>query len=407
MNWTKNTLLLPVVGAIVIGVIVVAANACGGEPSEVASEEPAAVSDAPAGPEVATPTSRPAEGPLAEEVAGIAAWVNSQPLKIAELRGKIVLVDFWTYTCVNCIRTFPYLKLWHAKYADDGLVILGVHTPEFKFEEKLDNVRQAVDRYGIGWPVALDNEYETWYAYNNRFWPAKYLIDKDGVIRYKHFGEGAYAETETKIRELLEEAGADLSQLDADLPVDQAVDHSYLANPSAQITRELYAGWQRGYRDVQFGSSGYVANPQYYSARDKLVTYEDPGDHERHIIYLQGPWHSGPESLRHGRQTSDHEDYIALRFSAKSVNAVIRPDGLESGMLKVLVTLDGQHLTDTNKGEDVVIEEDGRSFLYVDVSRMYSVVDAGEYGSYELKLSSNSPHFALFAFTFGVYESGV
>ena len=117
-------------------------------------------------------------------------------------------MDFWTYTCINCIRTLPYLKEWHAKYADDGLVILGVHTPEFKFEEKLENVRQAVKDIGIGWAVGLDNDYATWDAYKNRYWPAIYLIDKDGIIRYTRVGEGAYAETESKIRELLKESGA-------------------------------------------------------------------------------------------------------------------------------------------------------------------------------------------------------
>ena len=342
----------------------------------------------------------------AQEIVGITAWINSQPLKISDLRGKVVLVDFWTYTCVNCIRTFPYLKLWHVKYADDGLVIVGVHSPEFSFEEKLENVSKAVKDNSIGWPVALDNDFATWKAYQNRYWPAKYLIDKDGIIRYTHFGEGAYAETELKIRELLEEAGADPSQLDATLPSDQPLDPSYLNNRSSQVTRELYAGWVRGQNDVFYGLGGYIWN-QSSDDHNKVTTYEDPGKYLEHLIYLQGPWYNGRESLKHDRQTSGFEDYIALRFSAKSVNAVIKPQGDEAGPFKVLVTLDGEYLTDSNKGEDVVIEEDGRSLLYVDEPRMYSLIQAPSHGTYELKLSSNSPHFALFAFTFGVYESGV
>ncbi len=354
-----------------------------------------------------TPEPKVADGPVAPEVVGIEAWINSQPLKINELKGKVVLVDFWTYTCVNCIRTFPYLKIWHAKYADDGLVILGVHTPEFRFEEKLENVSQAVSDYGIGWPVALDNNYSTWRAYENRYWPAKYLIDKDGIIRYTHFGEGSYVETEVQIRKLLEESGADLTALDPQLPNSQPLDPGYLRNRRARPTRELYAGWERGYSDFEFGQGGYVGHKEYYGTQDTVITYEDPGDHVRDSIYLQGPWQNGFESLRHGRETSAFEDYILLKFSAKSVNAVITPEGEGTEPFKVLVTLDGEFLTDSNKGEDVVIEEDGRSFIHVQEPRMFSVIQAPSYGNYELKLSSNSPRFALFAFTFGAYESGV
>ena len=400
----------------------------GGEPLEGGPEKPATAVDAavgtgdggagplvseegPATPEPAdeTPTPEPkvAGGPRAAELVGIEAWINSEPLKISDLRGQVVLVDFWTYTCVNCIRTFPYLKIWHAKYADDGLVILGVHTPEFAFEEKLENVRRAVLDNGIGWAVGLDNEYETWKAYKNRYWPAKYLIDKDGVVRYTHFGEGAYVETERKIRELLREAGAELSELTSDLPNRQPLDPEYGRNRRAQITRELYAGWDRGYGDLQYGNGGYVRNPDYYRARDTVIDYEDPGSHDKHLIYLQGPWYNGEESLRHGRETAEFEDYIVLKFSARSVNAVIQPEGEGDGPFKVLVTLDGEYLTDANKGEDVTIEDDGTSFIYVEEPKMYSVIQAPSYGNYELKLSSNSARFALFAFTFGVYKSGV
>ena len=146
----------------------------------------------------------------APEISGIRAWINSGPLTIKELRGKVVLVDFWTDTCVNCIRTFPYLKQWHAKYADDGLVIIGIHSPEFEFEKEYPNVLQATKDNGITWPVAQDNDFETWSNLSNRFWPAKYLIDKDGTVRYTHFGEGGYDETEKQIRTLLEDAGATL-----------------------------------------------------------------------------------------------------------------------------------------------------------------------------------------------------
>ena len=144
---------------------------------------------------------------------GIANWINSEPLIMEELQGKVVLIDFWTYTCVNCIRTFPALRDWNAKYSDKGLVIVGVHTPEFDFEKVTKNVTQSTDEYNLTWPVAQDNDFGTWRAYSNRFWPAKYLVDSNGVVRYTHFGEGAYIETEEQIRDLLQEAGADLSEI--------------------------------------------------------------------------------------------------------------------------------------------------------------------------------------------------
>ena len=379
---------------------------------EGASPTPREEGSATAEPKPATPKPSPppkvAEGPVAPELAGIKAWINAEPLKLSDLRGKVVLVDFWTYTCVNCIRTFPYLKLWHSKYVDDGLVIVGVHTPEFAFEKKPENVRQAVKEYGLAWPVVLDNDYATWQAYRNRYWPAKYLIDKDGVIRYTHFGEGRYAETESKIRELLEESGADLSRLEINLPADQEYDPAYTDNPLADPpTRELYAGWERGYRAATVWPGGYVKNSEYYSNPDAVVDYVDPEEYQASKLYLHGQWHNGPESLTHARETTGFEDYVFLRFTARSVNAVINPEGKGSGPFKVLVTVDGEPLTEENKGDDVVIEADGRSFIHVEEPRMYSIVQVPVYGTYDLKLSSNSPRFAIFAYTFGVYVSGI
>ena len=139
-------------------------------------------------------------GSPAPEFEGIANWINSEPLTMKELRGKVVLIDFWTYTCVNCIRTMPYLKEWHDRYADKGLVIVGVHSPEFAFEKLTGNVVESAQDFGLSYPIAQDNDMGTWRAYDNRAWPAKYLVDKDGIIRYIHLGEGAYQETEMEIR---------------------------------------------------------------------------------------------------------------------------------------------------------------------------------------------------------------
>jgi thiol-disulfide isomerase/thioredoxin len=141
--------------------------------------------------------------PKAPEFKGINRWINSEPLTMAQLRGKVVLVEFWTYSCINCVNVLPHVKQWHQQYKDQGLVVVGVHTPEYGFEKIEGNVRAAVKRFGIEYAVAQDNGFETWEAYNNRYWPALYLIDRDGRVVYQHFGEGDYAETEARIRQLL------------------------------------------------------------------------------------------------------------------------------------------------------------------------------------------------------------
>jgi thiol-disulfide isomerase/thioredoxin len=140
---------------------------------------------------------------VAPEFAGISQWLNSEPLTMQQLRGKVVLVNFWTYDCINCINTLPHVVKWHDKYKDKGLVVVGVHTPEYAFERKTDNVRAALKRFDIRYPVAQDNRYETWNAYRNRYWPAFYLVNKKGQVVYTHFGEGQYAQTEAKIQQLL------------------------------------------------------------------------------------------------------------------------------------------------------------------------------------------------------------
>src|SRR6185503_6564716 len=130
-------------------------------------------------------------------------WLNSEALTMKSLKGKVVLIDFWTYTCINCVRTLPFVTSWYEKYKDDGLVIVGVHTPEFAFEKDKSNVEMAIKRHGITYPVAQDNDYKTWGAYNNRYWPSEYLVNKEGHIVYTHFGEGNYDVTENAIRKLL------------------------------------------------------------------------------------------------------------------------------------------------------------------------------------------------------------
>ena len=335
----------------------------------------------------------------APEITGIRAWINSEPLTIEGLRGKVVLVDFWTYTCVNCIRTFPYLKQWHAKYADDGLVIIGIHSPEFEFEKDYANVLQATRDNGITWPVAQDNDFETWSNYSNSFWPAKYLIDKDGIVRYTHFGEGAYDETERQIRKLLEGAGANLLDSPFEPSGNQPLDRTYLETRYGTVTRELYAGF------VLAELGQYVRQTEFFKNTGSVVELESPGDHKPGVIYFDGSWVVGPEHTRHGRVTTGYEDVLSLVYSARSLNVVLASD---SGRpYTVQVTLNGDFLTEENKGRDITIAANGESFLDVNEPRMYNVVEAPAYAmDNALTMSSNSDDFGVFAFTFGVYQTG-
>ena len=346
-----------------------------------------------------------AVGDFAPEFGGIYAWINGAPLTIEELRGRVVLIDFWTYTCINCIRTFPFLKQWHSRYEDDGLVIVGVHTPEFEFEKVYDNVVQATQDEALNWTMAQDNDYITWRRYSNRFWPAKYLIDKDGVVRYTHFGEGGYAETEDVIRQLLAEADPSFLDKNLPLPEDQTLDPGYLVARGAEVTRELYGGYERGEGDLIYGRGGYVRQAQYYENKDQTADFAIPGELDPHQIYFQGPWHVGPESSTHGRMTEDFEDYLSIVYSATSVNAVLTSDSGEP--YKVRITVNDEYLTEENKGSDIIIGDDGESYLWVTTPTLYNILANPTYVRREaLKMSSNSSDFGLFAFTFGVYDTG-
>ena len=343
-------------------------------------------------------------GDLAPEFGGIEAWINGGPLTMEELRGQVVLIDFWTYTCINCIRTFPFLKQWNSRYADDGLVIVGVHSPEFEFEEDYDNVVEATQNEALAWTMAQDNDFVTWRRYNNRFWPAKYLIDKDSVIRYTHFGEGGYAETEDLIRELLAEADPNFLTNDLPLPEDQTVDPAFLIARDAEVTRELYSGYERGEKDLLFGRGGYVQQMQYFDSKDQIANFSITEDQQPHKIYFEGAWHVGAESSTHGRMTEWFEDYLALVYSATSVNAVLTSASGEP--YKVRITVDDEYLTDFNKGSDIIIGDDGESYLWVTSPSLYNVISNDSYVRRQnLKMASNSPDFGLFAFTFGVYDT--
>ena len=368
--------------------VVATAAACGGDSASAPGDGTAAPGS------ISGEFTRP--GP-ALDVVGISDWINSEPLSIQGLlnENKVVLVDFWTYTCVNCLRTFPFLRAWHEKYSDRGLVILGVHSPEFEFEKVLSNVIAAAEKDGVIWPIALDSEMDTWNAFGNRFWPAKYMFTPEGGLTYTHFGEGAYIETEKEIRNALEEAGWDLSGIPVGT-VDDAV-----RDPEADgITRELYGGYERGYN----AQGVYAGNEAYYTAPDQTQEYLDPGEYPPQQYFLHGLWTNTAESIVHARETEELTDYIVLSVLARSTNVVIQPQGPEP--FAVYVTLEDKPLLPEEAGDDIEYDEQGRSLFRVDAARMYRIVELPVFGERILKLSSTSDNFAMFAFTFGINESG-
>ena len=237
----------------------------------------------------------------AAEIVGILDWINSKPLKIEQLKGKVVLVDFWTYSCINCIRTLPYLKSWYEKYSGNGLIIIGVHTPEFEFEKDLINVKRAVEKYGIKYPVALDSNRETWSAYKNNFWPRKYIIDGQGNIRFDHIGEGGYEETESVIQQLLREINPNLSVNMTSIFSD--TDFSQINTP------ELYLGYQ-------FARSP-LGNPEGFSP-GQIVEYKNAKPELANTIYLGGKWKNKEDKM-----VSVENSKLFLIYKAKNVNIVV------------------------------------------------------------------------------------
>tara|TARA_Y100000310_G_C20634286_1_gene790360 strand:- start:432 stop:1565 length:1134 start_codon:yes stop_codon:yes gene_type:complete len=312
--------------------------------------------------------------PIAPELIGNQGWINSEPLTLRELKGKVVLVDFWTYTCINCIRTQPYLNDWDNKYRDDGLVILGVHTPEFEFEKKYENVVEAVKKHEIKYPVVQDNNYATWQAYKNRFWPRKYLIDIDGFIRYDHIGEGAYDETEDMIRILLMEKDDSLNEKKSD--IDSNVEFSKINSP------EIYFGYK--FARGNFGNpEGIVPNEQ--------VTYKTPSTIEPNKAYLDGTWISDED----GMELLSDFGSIILIYNAKFVNIVAGSDSDS----KATILLNNNPLTDKNKGEDIQLLDD-KSISTINEFKLYNLISTEDYGLNAIQINAKKG-FKIFTFTFG------
>ena len=266
---------------------------------------------------------------------GAVQWLNSPPLDAQALKGKVVLVDFWTYSCINCLRTLPYVKAWAEKYRDQGLVVIGVHAPEFAFERDVGNVTKAMKELGINYPVAIDNDYKIWRAFNNEYWPAHYFADAQGRIRYHHFGEGDYAESERVIQQLLREAG---SKTVADGLINADAKGVQLAPDMNEVqSPETYVGYQRAEHFV----------PETSLVPNKVAAYIPPANLALNDWSLGGQWNVGAERATAGAPASR----IVYRFHARDLHLVLGP-GADGKPVRFKVMIDGQAPGDAH-GVDV------------------------------------------------------
>jgi len=304
------------------------------------------------------------------------AWIQGGPIHLKELRKKsVALIDFWDYTCVNCIRTLPYVAGWHSRYQKDGLVVVGVHAPEFSFAREGSHVQDAAARFGLEYPIVSDSDYAIWRAYSNKYWPAKYLVDGRGRIRYYHFGEGSYAESEKQIQNALRELNPALPEFPP--PMEPVRDSDQPGAVCYRVTPGLYLGYARG----NFG------NPEGVN-RDEPHDYRDPGRHMESTAYLDGRWRVEQESARAEVAGAS----LRLRYTAREVNLVMASG---AGTVKVQVSLsNGERL-----GTDVKTI-DGRAIVNVERPRMYNLVDNDNVNQGALELTALDAGLAVFAFTF-------
>ncbi|HEY7341328.1 MAG TPA: thioredoxin family protein [Ktedonobacterales bacterium] len=317
-------------------------------------------------------------------LSGATAWLNSEPLTAAALRGKVVLVDFWTYTCINWLRTLPYIRAWAETYRDQGLVTLGIHTPEFPFEHDLENVRQAVKAMRIAYPVAVDSDYAVWNAFNNHFWPALYLFDVEGQIRHHHFGEGDYARSEIMIQRLLAEGGNSRISVGDDLVVGSVAGQGIEADAdwSDLETPETYLGYER---------ADHFASPEGAALGVNFV-YTAPSRLRRNHWALAGDWTLGPQAaavnMANGR--------IAYQFHSRDLHLVMGP-ATRGSSARFKVRLDGQE-PGAAHGSDIDEQGDGA----LTEQRTYQLIRQPQpIDDRRFEIEFLDPGAQAFAFTFG------
>jgi thiol-disulfide isomerase/thioredoxin len=326
----------------------------------------------------------PVPAPLGVEdelpsLASATAWLNSEPLTPSSLRGKVVLVEFWTYTCINWLRTMPYVRAWAEKYRDRGLVVIGVHSPEFEFEKNLDNVRRMTKELGVDFPVAVDSDYGIWRAFNNEYWPALYFVDAKGRIRHHQFGEGEYAESERVIQQLLAEAGNAATGRDVVAVEGKGVEAA--ADWSSLRTPETYLGYER---TANFASPDGIADGRH--------VYAVPSRLSRNHWALAGSWTVGKQ----GTVSHQANGRMVLRFHARDVHLVMGP-GSPGAAVRFRVLIDGVAPAAAH-GLDV----DEQGYGTVTEQRLYQLIrQPGKIRDRNLEIEFLDPGVEVFAFTFG------
>ncbi|MFT4119913.1 cytochrome c biogenesis protein DipZ [Bradyrhizobium sp.] len=317
---------------------------------------------------------------LDPKLAGAQEWLNSPPLTLDELKGKVVLVDFWTYSCINCLRSIPYVRAWAEKYRDRGLVVIGVHAPEFAFERNVDNVKNAVAALNIGYPVAIDNDYKIWRAFENQYWPAHYFIDANGKVRHHHFGEGEYAESERVIQTLLAEAGN--SNVPSDIVAVKASGAQAAASDGADVrSPETYVGYDRS---ENFVSPGGVV-------KDESHVYA-AGEPQLNDWSLIGNWTVGQERA----QLNAPDGGIVYRFHARDLHLVLGP-ATEGSSVRFRITIDGKP-PGVAHGMDADADGDG----VVTTQRLYQLIrNPDGVADHTFEIRFLDPGVQAYAFTFG------
>lgn len=321
------------------------------------------------------------------QISGYINTPNNSPLTLSSLKGKVVLVDFWTYTCINCIRTIPYINDWNQKYADKGLIIVGVHSPEFDFEKSYDNVKAAVQKYGIKYPVLLDSDHGTWNAFGNQYWPRDYLIDAQGYIRHDHIGEGGYDQTEKVIQSLLAERAALMGMKEISFNTKPTT-----INPrslqSVDLTKGTTAEIYLGY----YYARAPLGNPENFKP-DQTVPYSIPSNtnFKPDVVYLQGNWKNNPDNMELQSDTGR----IVLIYYAKSVNIVAggKGEGVVSNDAATNVA------TMSKKSLGVDLSRDG--VFKIDGQRLYNLAMHNDYNAHSIVIDVKGKGFQIYTFTFG------
>jgi len=314
----------------------------------------------------------------APNLVGIAHYLNTSSEELTKkMENKVILYDIWTYSCINCIRTLPFITSWDEKYSDQGLLIIGIHSPEFEFEKDPQNVKIAIEKYGITYPVLMDNNMETWKAFENNYWPRKYIADHEGNLRYDHIGEGSYQETEKVIQQLLDERAKEMGfeiTSENKLVGIKEFQHTKFRTP------ELYFGYKFAQSRNQLGSDeGFQP--------ERIVKYSEPNNIELNKFYPIGNWKNHEDSM----ELTESTGLIKLLFNAKEVNIVTE----NNAQLKIF--LDGIPLTEKHAGLDITSGNE----LIVSDARMYNIINSKISMSHSMEIKIQGIGLQVFTFTFG------